>query len=58
MLDGYITMKEAESQSKRCYRTLIKWIEEKRISGFKYGGQWMVLEQSLHDYIQECIDNF
>ena len=58
MLDGYISMKEAESLSKRCYRTLMKWIKEEKISGFKYGGQWLILEQSLRNYVVRCMSDF
>ena len=58
MLDGYISMKVAKSMSQRCYRTLINWIKDKRISGFKYGGQWLIQEQSLRDYVEKCMNEF
>ena len=58
MLDGYISMKEAESLSRRCYRTLTKWIKEEKISGFKYGGQWLIQEKSLRSYVEKCMNNF
>lgn len=51
-----ISPKEAGAIVNRNWRTVVRWAEEGKIRGYKLGGRWEILTESIYQYIQQARD--